>query len=446
MSDLAISAAAALTSGTLATADLFPVLDVSAAASSKGSRIEAAELATWIATRLGLSIASGGSLATVGAFALTLTATATSNATIPAGTNTLIGSAVANTISFAPTAGNPSLKFSGAWTASATAPVVLIEASGATAFSSNSANGVALAINAASGFTGNFLEFHLNNVSLCDIRPNAAAAGGGQYVATFALDSTGGTEVVMEARGGGYKDLLFRDATRTATWLCLGNDGAGGSPPAGRVSLAANVPFGWGGTNNNAQAVIDMILVRGAAATLQLGQTSASTTTNQIIQACGVTSSGTAGSLTLKGGLGVDRLGGAIELGGGVASGAGGLITFKVAATTSYATIFSVASTQIQIADGINLNFDTTTGSKLGTNALEKIGFWGTTPVVQPTAGNQAALTDSTGGTYDGTVQAIGDTTAVDQSTTLNNNFADILGLLNQLRNDLTATGIIKGS
>lgn len=48
MSNLSISSAAALTAGTLANADLVPILDVSAPTGSKGSRITADEFANWL--------------------------------------------------------------------------------------------------------------------------------------------------------------------------------------------------------------------------------------------------------------------------------------------------------------------------------------------------------------------------------------------------------------
>ena len=38
----------------------------------------------------------------------------------------------------------------------------------------------------------------------------------------------------------------------------------------------------------------------------------------------------------------------------------------------------------INIADGVNLSFGTTTGSQIGIASTDKIGLWGATPVVQP--------------------------------------------------------------
>lgn len=81
------------------------------------------------------------------------------------------------------------------------------------------------------------------------------------------------------------------------------------------------------------------------------------------------------------------------------------------------------------------------------------IGFYETTPVVQPSGASQAAVTsvtDSTGGTADGT---LADVTATYSQSTLNNNFADLAAkvnanvtLLNQIRSDLVTLGLIKGS
>jgi hypothetical protein len=49
-------------------------------------------------------------------------------------------------------------------------------------------------------------------------------------------------------------------------------------------------------------------------------------------------------------------------------------------------------------ADGINMRFDTTTGTKIATATSQKIGFWNATPIVQPTtAVTSAARVTGTG-------------------------------------------------
>ena len=97
----------------------------------------------------------------------------------------------------------------------------------------------------------------------------------------------------------------------------------------------------------------------------------------------------------------------------------------------------------VTLADGNNIAVGSTTGTKLGTAITQKLSLWGVTPVTQPASANQAALIDSTTGTADGTVVDVG--TSFSQAT-LNNNFADIIRLVNQLRTDLVSVGAIKGA
>lgn len=102
-----------------------------------------------------------------------------------------------------------------------------------------------------------------------------------------------------------------------------------------------------------------------------------------------------------------------------------------------------VNSTSIGLADGKNISVGTTTGTKIGTATTGKLGFWNATPVVQPSGANEAALTDSTTGTASFTLVDVG--LAFSQAN-INNNFASVARLLNQLRSDLVTIGIIKGS
>ena len=80
---------------------------------------------------------------------------------------------------------------------------------------------------------------------------------------------------------------------------------------------------------------------------------------------------------------------------------------------------------------GVNYVFDTTTGTKLGTAASQKLGFWGATAVVQPASANQATVAGTAGGTYTSTEQTL---------------ISDLKTLVNQLRADLVTVGIIKGA
>lgn len=99
----------------------------------------------------------------------------------------------------------------------------------------------------------------------------------------------------------------------------------------------------------------------------------------------------------------------------------------------------------ITLDDAINIAINTTTGSQLGTAANQKIGKWGVSPVIQPAAAAQAALTNSTGGTGDGTLEDV-TTTGLADPAKVNNNFTEIFTLLNAIRTALVAGGNIKGS
>ncbi len=84
----------------------------------------------------------------------------------------------------------------------------------------------------------------------------------------------------------------------------------------------------------------------------------------------------------------------------------------------------------------------------VGRSASAQLGFFGVAPVSQPTSANQAALTDSTGGTPSTTLAAItaGASYAQADMTAVKNALASQARLLNELRNQLVALGLIKGS
>lgn len=88
------------------------------------------------------------------------------------------------------------------------------------------------------------------------------------------------------------------------------------------------------------------------------------------------------------------------------------------------------------ITDAVNIVFGTTTGTKIGTAAAQKIGFWNAAPIVQPASANQAALS------------LVDDVSGPDTAdvANINFNFDAIKTLVNQLRADLVSAGLIKGS
>ena len=97
----------------------------------------------------------------------------------------------------------------------------------------------------------------------------------------------------------------------------------------------------------------------------------------------------------------------------------------------------------ITLADAIDIQVNTTTGTKIGTATSQKLGFWNVTPVIQPASANQASITDSTGGTPG---SSLVDVTATPTQAAINNNFATVNVLLLAIRTALVNSGIMKGS
>lgn len=103
------------------------------------------------------------------------------------------------------------------------------------------------------------------------------------------------------------------------------------------------------------------------------------------------------------------------------------------------------ASTGLHLGEAIDITTGTTTGTKIGSSTSQKIGFWNATPIIQPASTNQAALTNSTGGTYDGTLVDVA-TLAIADPSKINSNFTDIFTLLDAMRIAMVTSGIMKGS
>lgn len=129
----------------------------------------------------------------------------------------------------------------------------------------------------------------------------------------------------------------------------------------------------------------------------------------------------------------------------GTVKGSGGGSARDLVIKTDDTERLRFASTGLMtVADAHNIAVGSTTGTKIGTATTQKLGFWNATPIVQPASANQAALTDSTtGSTADTTLVDVG---AVFSQGNVNDNFAKVAKLVNQLRSDLVAAGLIKGS
>lgn len=88
----------------------------------------------------------------------------------------------------------------------------------------------------------------------------------------------------------------------------------------------------------------------------------------------------------------------------------------------------------VTLPDAANIVVGTTTGTKVGTAATQMLGFFGATPVSQPTSANEAAVAT----TAPTNTSPYGYTTSAQA--------AAIVTLVNQLRSDLVSLGLIKGS
>jgi hypothetical protein len=91
-------------------------------------------------------------------------------------------------------------------------------------------------------------------------------------------------------------------------------------------------------------------------------------------------------------------------------------------------------ATNLTMGVGSNIALDTATGSKIGTATTQKLSFYNSTPIVQPSSANQAAVV----------------TTAPTQTTpwgfTTSAQAAAIITLVNEMRTTLVNLGLMKGS
>jgi hypothetical protein len=82
------------------------------------------------------------------------------------------------------------------------------------------------------------------------------------------------------------------------------------------------------------------------------------------------------------------------------------------------------------IADGLNVQLASTTGTKIGTANTQKLGFWGATPIAQPASAATPSMADITG------------SDTVDSKNVVDN-FTNLAADLEALKNTLRSTGIM---
>lgn len=117
--------------------------------------------------------------------------------------------------------------------------------------------------------------------------------------------------------------------------------------------------------------------------------------------------------------------------------------------TTTAALTVPITSGSIVFGGGITLPdagdivVNATTGTKLGTATSQKLGLWNVTPIIQPAAAGQAAITDSTGGTPASSLVDVG---VVFSQSAINANFATTAVLLLAMRTAMVNSGLMKGA
>lgn len=84
-------------------------------------------------------------------------------------------------------------------------------------------------------------------------------------------------------------------------------------------------------------------------------------------------------------------------------------------------------------------------GMAVGQSASDLVGFYGATPIAQPSGAAQAAVTDDSGGTGAAT-NGILTLTGTYNSAIIANAIATLAAQSNAMRNALVSVGIIKGS
>lgn len=87
--------------------------------------------------------------------------------------------------------------------------------------------------------------------------------------------------------------------------------------------------------------------------------------------------------------------------------------------------------------DACKIRVEPGAGAQVACSATEKVGFFGATPVIQPTNSAQAAVAQSN-------ITANSATSNI--SSSVNTQLKHTIALVNRLRTDLIALGLIKGS
>lgn len=265
-----------------------------------------------------------------------------------------------------------------------------------------------------------------------------AAVGGESLAATLAIgNTTGGSNLVVSTGDSiiGADELTLVSTTTGVVTIDSGSTGTINIGVDATNAKTLNLDSGTTGALNIGTSAFAKTITAGnttgaTALTLQTGTGAMTFTAGGIfdVNASGaVTIDGT--TITLTGTGAVSITSGATDNNlilatGNNGAGDSGDILADVGTATGTAGVITLGATN---ATAINI------GRSAGT-----IGFFGATAVVQQT--DIGALTDNTGGTADNTVAAVSGSGA---DATINDNFADLIDQINQLRTTLRNLGLM---
>ena len=118
----------------------------------------------------------------------------------------------------------------------------------------------------------------------------------------------------------------------------------------------------------------------------------------------------------------------------------GGLVVQQVAAGSAGSKIFRVSNNAALVSISCDQNGDVDLGA-----SGKKMSLFGVAAVIQPAGALQAALTNSTGGSQDGTLVDVA-TAGLADPAKINSNFTDVYALLDAMRTAMVNLGSMKGA
>jgi hypothetical protein len=277
----------------------------------------------------------GGSIATGG---FTLTVPATGTAALRGTANTFTA---AQTISVAGANSTPPLYLTGALNVAGngttTFPHIFHQPVGATAatnWRSGANDGTVFGANEVTGFVGNFLDLKIAGTSRFIVHHN-----GDIYL-------NNGTTASMHRRID-VDMLLLHQATGGAALIGIG---APGYNPG--INISRDLQLSW--TSDTPASARDLILVRKAAATLQLGLDAAAVTNQMFTAASRITSDGVGANLTIAPGNGRGGAGGSLILATYDTQGTGTIGNLQTRLTINTAGLSTFSGSVIVAAAGAN--------------------------------------------------------------------------------------------